>query len=112
MATLPDRLLFQQRSLDENGDRLGPWEAGFQVAARVEYLRGSEPAVENRLQSIQPVTILVRDGPQTRTIKPKFRAIVQGRGPRAGEVFNITADAPAKEYGYFNLMGTSGGADG
>lgn len=110
---LDARVRFDQRGEDDNGDRLGPFEDGFEVWANVDYLRGSESAVANRLQGSQPVTILVRETPQTRDVTNAMRAVaISGRGLRDGEVFNITAVAPAQEVGFLNIMATSGGAAG
>lgn len=113
MPELDARLTFQSRQLDANGDPLGDWAAGFTVFAAVDWLRGSESAVSNRLQGLQPVTITVRDSAQARTITNGFRAVaVSGRQIRPGQEFNLTACAPAKEVGFLNIMGTAGGAVG
>lgn len=110
--TLRYRLKFERRGLDANGDPLGAWEAFCEVWADVEYQRGSEVAVTNRLIGRQPVSITIRETVLTRDITPAFRATIQGAGARAGEVFNITAVAPGREAGTLNLMGISGVADG
>lgn len=110
---LDARIRFDQRELDLNGDPLGPFEPGFEVWANVDWMRGSESAQSNRLQKVQPVTITVRDTPETRTITNAFRAVaVSGRQIRIGETFNLTAVAPGKDIGFLNIMGTSGGVEG
>jgi head-tail adaptor len=110
---LDARVRFDARGADANGDPLGDFVPGFTVGAKVDYLRGSESAVSNRLQGLQPVTITVRDSTQSRTITNAFRAvIVSGRGVRVGETLNITAVAPAQDLGFTNIMATSGGAAG
>jgi head-tail adaptor len=107
------RVRFDQRGLDANGDALGDFEPGFTVWAKVDWLRGSESAVSNRLQGLQPVTITIRDSAQARTITNAFRAVaVSGRQIRAGQEFNLTAVAPAQEIGFINIMATAGGAVG
>lgn len=113
MPILDARVRFDQRAVDANGDRLGAFEPGFEVWAAVDYLRGSESAVSNRIQGVQPVAIIVRETEQTRAITSAMRAVaISGRGVRDGEVFNLTAAAPAREIGFLNILATSGGADG
>ena len=111
MPKLRDRLLFQARGADENGDPGGGWEDRFSLFAELDYQRGSELAVSNRLEGRQPVAMTIRDSAQARTITAGFRAIVQG-GQRPGETFNITAVAPARARGFLHLMGVSGVASG
>lgn len=113
VPVLDARVRFDVRAANANGDRLGPFENGFAVWAKVDYLRGSESAVANRLQGLQPVTITVREASQTTTITSAMRAVaLSGRGVRDGEVFNVTAVAPAQELGFLNILATSGGAAG
>lgn len=110
---LDARLTFQGRELDANGDALGDWDEGFSVFAKVEWLRGSESAVANRLQGLQPVIITIRDSDQARTITNAFRAVaVSGRQITPSQEFNLTAVAPAQEAGFINIMATAGGAAG
>lgn len=113
MPELDARLTFQSRETDANGDPLGVWGAGFSVFAKVDWLRGSESAVSNRLQGLQPVTITIRDSEQARTITNAFRAVaVSGRQITPGQEFNLTAVTPAQEIGFINIMATAGGAAG
>jgi hypothetical protein len=109
---LSDRLTFQSRDLDANNDPLGDFVDRFTKWADLDYQRGSESATGNRLQGQQPATIVVRDSAETRTITPGFCAVVVVPVSRAGETFNITAVAPAKDPGYLNLMAMSGVAPG
>jgi head-tail adaptor len=108
------RLRFDARGLDANGDPLGDFETRFTVWAKVDYLRGSESAVSNRLQGSQPVMIAVRDSAQARTITGGFRAeVVSGRGVVVGQTFNLTTDAvPDRTPGFLNIMAVAGGAAG
>ena len=105
------RLTFRSRATDQNGDPVGVFADRFTVWAGVDYQRGSETAIDNRLNSRQPVIITIRDSSQARTITPAFCAVIRG-GLRSGERFNITSVAPDREPGLLNLMGYSGGADG
>lgn len=110
---LDARVRFDSRAADANGDPLGAWTERFTVWAKVDYQRGSETAVSNRLEGRQPVTIMVRDSASARTITTGFRAvIVSGRGVIAGQELNITAVAPAREPGFWHLMATAGTATG
>lgn len=112
-SLLDARIRFDQRAEDANGDRLGPWEDGFTVWARVQYLRGSEQAISNRIEGRQPVMIDVRETSLTSGINPGMRAvIIQARGVRGGTQLNITSSAPGQDPGFINVMATAGGAAG
>lgn len=105
---LRDRVRFDSRALDANGDPTGAWVEGFTVWAKVDYLRGSEVAISQRLEKRQPVSVTVRDSPGTRTINPAMRMV----DTRTGEAFNVTAASPAKDAGFRNILAVSGGATG
>lgn len=112
-GSLDARVRFDARGTDANGDPLGEFEEGFTVWARVQYLRGSESAVSNRLEGKQPVLIDIRDSAQARSVTNAMRAvIVAGRGVIPGQVLNINAVAPGRELGFLNIMATAGGAAG
>jgi head-tail adaptor len=85
-----ERVTFQQRSVDANGDRLGDWEDGFKRWVRVLVLRGGEPVMQARLQGQQPVqvTALARD--QTRTVTTAWRMVWKGLP------YNIKSIAPGE----------------
>ena len=105
---LNDRVRFDKRQVDANGDQTGPFEEGFTVWADVEYLRGSEAALTSRLESRQPVSVLIRESIQARTVTPAMRLVLV----RSGAAFNITAAAPARQRGYLSILAVGGGADG
>lgn len=105
---LKDRVRFDSRQPDANGDPLGPFAPGFTVWAKVDYLRGSETALAQRLEKRQPVSVTVRDSSQARTINPAMRMV----NTRTGEIFNVTAASPAKDPGFRNILAVSGGAPG
>ncbi len=105
---LRGRVRFDARAPDPNGDPLGPWVTGFTVWANIEYLRGSETALTHRLEKRQPVSVTIRDSAQARTVGPDMRMV----NVRTGEVFNVTAASPARDAGYRNILGVSGGAAG
>ncbi|HEY1071502.1 MAG TPA: head-tail adaptor protein [Brevundimonas sp.] len=99
---------FDSREEDANGDPLGVFKPGFTVWAKVDYLRGSEAAIQQRLEKRQPVSMTVRDSSQTRTITPAMRVV----NVRTGEIFNVTAASPGRDAGFRNILAVSGGAPG
>jgi hypothetical protein len=105
---LKDRVRFDSRALNANGDPLGPFAPGFTVWAKLDYLRGSEVAIQQRLEKRQPVSVTVRDSSQARTINPAMQMV----NTRTGEIFNVTAATPAKDAGFRNILAVSGGAKG
>lgn len=78
---LKDRVLLQQRGLDDNGDPLGEWvtvpsstsEGAW--AAQITRLRGGETVMAQRLQGVQPVVIGLRASTVTRSVDNAWRAI-------------------------------------
>lgn len=113
-----DRYRFDQRGEDANGDRLGPWEAGFTVWAETIWLKGSEAVTAQRLEGKQPVALVIRDSTQARTITQAFRAVdartlVDGAVvPGTTRVFNVTGVSPSKQRGFIDVLAVSGGASG
>lgn len=105
---LRDRVRFDSRTPDANGDPLGPFVPGFTVWANIEYLRGSEVALAQRLEKRQPVSVTVRDSIQARTINQAMQMV----NTRTGEAYNVTSAVPAKDAGFRNILAVSGGAPG
>lgn len=113
MVDLNALVAFDERDLDLNGDPMGTWTEAFRCRASIDYQRGSEAAISARLEGRQPAVIVVRDNPTTRSVTVAWRArIIEGRRVRPGEEFNIQSAAPAREMGFLNLLGVSGGAAG
>ncbi len=106
---LRDRVTFEARGEDANGDPLGAWAPQFTVWAQMVWLRGSEAALQQRLEGRQPVAIVVRTSSQTRGITTAWRAV---NARNAEQRFNITAVSPAKEPGFIDVLATMGGATG
>jgi len=106
---LRDRILFQVRGEDDNGDPLGGWDDRFTRWAKVVWLRGTESVMASRLEGRQPVVITVRACSQTRLITSAWRA-VNARDDK--QEFNITAVSPAKEPGFIDVLAVMGGATG
>lgn len=108
-GALDQRIRFEARTEDANGDPLGPWAEQFTVWAQLVWLRGSEAVLQQRLEGKQPVAIVVRSSSSTRAINTAWRA-VNARNP--AQAFNITAVSPAKEQGFIDVLATMGGATG
>lgn len=106
---LRDRITFEARGEDANGDPLGPWAPRFTVWAQMVWLRGSEAALQQRLEGKQPVAIVVRASSQTRGITTAWRAV---NARNADQKFNITSVSPAKEPGFIDVLAVMGGATG
>ena len=103
-----DRIRFDQRALDANQVRLGPWEEGFTVWAETTWLRGGEGVVAQRLEGKQPVAFSIRDSAQARTITTGCRAV----DSRTQQAFDVTAVSPSREPGFIDVLAVSGGAAG
>ncbi len=70
---------------DEYGNSQSEFVEQFAVAAKIEPKFGGEAVIAARLQSRQPVIIVVRQSNQTRLIKEDWRA----RDVRSGEIYAI-----------------------
>lgn len=68
-----DRVIFQQRGEDANGDRLGDWVDGVVRWARVLVLRGGEAVLQARLQGQQPIQVTVLSTAATRAVTTAWR---------------------------------------
>lgn len=106
---LRDRLSFQKRAADANGDPLGAWTDQFTVSAQIVWLRGSEPVLQQRLEGKQPVAFVVRTSSQARQIDTSWRAV---NARNTDQVFNITAVSPNKDRGFLDILAVKGGATG
>jgi len=104
-GALRDRITFQKRGNDANGDPLGDWADQFTVWAQLVYLKGSEPVMAQRLQGVQPVVIVVRESANTRLVGTAWRAV----DARTGAAFNITSASPAKDRGFIDILAQSDG---
>lgn len=88
---LRERPIFQQRSIDENGDRLGDWETGFARWARIVPRTRGEVALQQRLQGIQPVEVTILKTPASLEITSAWRMVWRGTP------YNIQAVAPSED---------------
>lgn len=97
------RVLFQRRSVDANGDRLGDWEDGFERWGEVAYMalrHGGEIVLQGRLQGTAPASISVRDDSETRDITSAWRARAVSGYPAT---FNIRSIAPSQRVGWLHM---------
>ncbi len=78
---LLNRILLQRRTLDGNGDPLGPWGAvpseadDSAWAAQVVWLKGGETVMAQRLQGVQPVVIVLRACTTSRAVDNAWRGV-------------------------------------
>ena len=104
-----DRITLQQRGLDDNGDRLGPWEvvpseAGDgSWAAKIIRLKGGEQVMEQRLQGVQPAVIVLRASTVTLAICSAWRAIDM----LSGQVHEITAANKTEDRAWVEVLTTA-----
>ncbi|WP_164512752.1 head-tail adaptor protein [Caulobacter vibrioides] len=105
-----ERVQFQQRAEDANGDRLGDWETEdrFKTAARYTFLRGGETVMQARLTGVQPVVIRVRASGAMREVTADFRVL----DLRTGAAFNIRSVLPDLRRKVIDFTCDTGGADG
>lgn len=108
-ADMRDLVDFEVRREDTNGDPLGPFEPQLTTWTKIIWLRGSESAVQQRLEGRQPVAIVVRATAATRRITTAWRAVMT-HSP--DQEFNITSVSPAKERGFIDILAVTGGATG
>ena len=86
---LRSRLQFQRRTPGDDGfgaPTVGEFATVFQDYAEIIPRMGSETVMANRLQGLQPVTIVVRSSSRTRTLDATWRAV-----GRNGEIYSITS---------------------
>lgn len=110
---LRNRVRFERRGLDANGDPLGAWEEHCTVWTHVKWLRGGETAIAGRLEGRQPVALVIRTSTQSREITTAFRAVtVSGRDVTPGAKLNIKAVSPNPQAGFIDVLAELGGATG
>ncbi|WP_342643449.1 head-tail adaptor protein [Rhodoligotrophos ferricapiens] len=106
---LRERVLFQTRLPDQDdgyGNVIeGSWTDEFAVAARIQFLRGTESVMAARLEGREPVIITVRRSSQTEQITPDWRA-VDARNP--DRIFNIRGVSPDEKHTVFDILADGG----
>ena len=105
-------IVFQQRQEDANGERLGAWGDSFIRSAGVVYLRGGEAVMQQRLQSVQPAVMTVREDPETRSVTTAYRAVERTIDGGPERVYDIRGVAPAKTAGFLDMLVEANGLNG
>lgn len=105
-----ERIQFEQRAEDENGDRLGDWETAdrWKVRARFTWLRGGESVTQSRLTGVNVVVMRVRTSEAMREVTSAFRVVDR----LTGATFNIRSAIPVREHRAIDFTCETGGADG
>lgn len=100
---LRGRITFAVRStgVDEYGNGESAFVDQFTVAARVQFLRGGENVMAERLQGNQPVVITVRASSDTRQITTDWRA-TDAHDPEL--VYNVRSASPGERRDYIDLL--------
>lgn len=106
MSELPETVRFMQRSLDANGDRLGPLDdaGGFDAACDIIWRRTGETVMQARLQGQSPAVIRVWSNASTRAVDNAWWA----RDRRTGRLFNILSPGePAEDRAYVEFLASA-----
>lgn len=106
---LKTRLVLQQRGLDDNGDRLGPWvtvpsdAADRAWAAQIIPLKGGEPVMAQRLQGVQPAIIVLRACKATRAADNAWRGVDK----HTGQVHEFTDASETADRAWIEILATA-----
>lgn len=108
-SDLRERVRFERRGLDANGDRLGPWdpETAFDVACGITWLRRGETVLQGRLQGQSPAVLTVWSSAATRAVDNTWRAL----DLRTSRVFDLTSPGePSTDRGFIDFLATADGS--
>jgi len=106
-----ERVKFEQKALDANGDRLGAWDGdgdGFDVAAEITWLRKGEAVTQGRIEGQSPVIIKVWSSEATRAVTTAWRAVDM----RTGGVYNLQTKEPVKDRQFREFLAIANGDGG
>jgi len=94
---------------DGYGAKPGDWVEQFQRSCGIQYLKGGEQVIEQRMAGVVPAILTVRTDSKTRLIDNSWRA----RDLASGATFNIKAIPPddGKPL-YTEFLCDTGSADG
>ena len=116
---LRERITFEQKGLDSDGERLGDWNSDDDAvtrAAKLLPLRGGEQVVASRLAGRQPYIITVRRDTATRAITTDWRAYDARNTSRRFAILSIAPHVdPASKLpsnAWLDILAEEGGADG
>ena len=102
---MSERVRFSRRGKDGYGRDTDTFEMQFEVWAKVTWPKGSEAAMQSRLQGVQPVALTIRTSNQARDIDTSWRAEVL----RFGGPLNITAVAATPDRAFIELLAQADG---
>lgn len=104
LSKMRGKVRFDRRSLDENGDPLGPWAPFATVAARLRFMRGGEQVLQQRITGVQPVIVTVRASTTTRQVTTGDRAV----NARTGTPLDIKSVAPDEAGAFIEILCEAG----
>lgn len=106
------RVAFDKRdaaSDDGYGSKPGGWTEQFQRSCGIQYLRGGEQVIEQRMAGVVPAVLTVRVDTKTRLIDNSWRV----RELASGATFNVRGIPPSDGKPlYLDLLCDTGTADG
>ena len=107
---LRERVRFQRRAPDENGEAMGPWVDVFgdPIAAEILLTGGGEEVRSQRLQGLSPAKITVRGCIAIREATNAWRIV----DARDGTLFDIKSVGHDVRRAWFVFTVEAGAADG
>lgn len=109
-GAMRDRVRFERRTLDANGDRLGPWDTANPILrwADIWSRLGTEAVLAQRLVGTQPAEITVRADAETRSIDSSWRVT----DDRTGVVYGIETAAEDDRRAFITFLAKYDGGGG
>ena len=95
-GVLREIVAFESRGVVDDGygnEVSGPWIERFRANARIQFIKGKEEVLADRLQGTQPVVIICRYEPQVLTVNSDW----QIRDVRSGVIYQIKSQANMDE---------------
>jgi SPP1 family predicted phage head-tail adaptor len=99
-----ERLTFSKRAVANDGygnPVSGEFEDQFTVAARINFARGGEDVLAERLGGRQPIIVTIRLSENARLIGTDWRAVDANNGAR---IFNIRSVTPDEHKRQIDLL--------
>jgi head-tail adaptor len=108
IGKLKDRVRFEPRILDSNGDPTGAFtlEGSLTVPALVVAKLGQEVVVGQRLVGLQPVGVTIHRTRNSRQITTAWRMIWEG------QVFNIKTAVRSEDRAFINILAVADQTNG
>lgn len=98
---LTQRLRFEARAKDGNGDRTGLFELVFEARAKRTFLRGGEPVLAARLEGVQPVAFRIRRSKAASAVSTDFEI----EDARDGVRFTVTSVEFSEDRLWIDILG-------